>query len=239
MSSSLSIVVPALNEGKNIQSTYGEIKRALDLAHLRDYEIIFIDDFSRDNTFDEMNKVASADSQVRLVRNERNLGLGGSYKKAIGLARKEFFMLVPGDNAWPADGIAEILKQVGQKDIVIPYLAEAGDKGPIRKFLSKGFTTYVNVLFNLRVNYYNGIVVHRLENLRKVSINTDSFAYQAEALVKLLKTGHSYSECGLKTIPRSDGKSKALKIGNLVRVAVTILALRAKYLVYGKKFYKH
>jgi dolichol-phosphate mannosyltransferase len=236
---SLSIVVPGLNESANIQATYGEMLTALRQVGIDDYEILFIDDCSADNTFEIMQRIAGKDPRVRPTRNETNLGLGGSYKKGVSLATKEFFMLVPGDNAWPAQGLAEALGHLGEKDIIIPYIVEAGDKGPIRKFLSRGFTTFVNLTFGLKVRYYNGIVIHRLANLRKITIVTDSFAYQAEALVKLLKMNFSYLEIGLNTVPRGDGKSKALKIPNLIRVATTVLALRWKFLLYGASFYKH
>ncbi len=239
MKPSLSIVVPALNEAKNIAATYTEIASALAMASVRDYEILFIDDHSEDGTLSEMQAVAAQDRSVRCFHNEVNLGLGGTYKKGVGLASKQYYMLVPGDNVWPADGLAEILNHLGKKDIIIPFIMVAGDKGPIRKFLSKGFTTLVNVLFGLRVSYYNGVVIHNLENLRKIKIVTNSFAYQAEALVKLLKMGFSYEECGLNTVPRSDGKSKALKIGNLVRVVATVFGLRWKLLIHGKELYRY
>jgi glycosyltransferase involved in cell wall biosynthesis len=236
---SLSIVVPALNEAQNIEFTYAEIVIAAEVAGLTDYEMLFIDDCSSDTTLQIMQDIAKRDKRVRVFHNERNLGLGGSYKRGIDLATKEYYMLIPGDNAWPAEGMCEVLSMIGGTDIIIPYIVEAGDKGPIRRFLSRGFTVFVNTMFGLHVHYYNGIVVHRTENLRKLVIRTNSFAYQAEVLVKLLKNGATYTECGLNTVPRSDGKSKALKISNLVRVWIAIVRLRWKFFIHGCEFRAH
>lgn len=236
---SLSIVIPALNEAKNIEHTHAEIVVAAEVAGLSDYEMLFIDDCSADSTFQIMQEIAGRDKRARIFRNDHNLGLGGSYKRGIELATKKYYMLIPGDNAWPSEGLVEVLKMIGDTDIIIPYIVEAGDKGPIRRFLSRGFTVFVNTMFCLKVKYYNGIVVHKTENLRKLVIRTNSFAYQAEVLVKLLKNGATYVECGLNTVPRADGKSKALKISNLIRVWTTIMLLRWKYLLHGRDFRTH
>jgi glycosyltransferase involved in cell wall biosynthesis len=233
---SLSIVIPALNEAKNIEATHAEIVIAAEVAGLTDYEMLFIDDNSADSTLQIMNEIAARDKRARIFHNDHNLGLGGSYKRGIELATKKYYMLIPGDNAWPSGGLVEVLKMIGDTDIIIPYIVEAGDKGPIRRFLSRGFTFFVNTMFCLKVKYYNGIVVHKTENLKKLVIRTDSFAYQAEVLVKLLKNGASYVECGLDTVPRADGKSKALKVSNLIRVWTAIMRLRWKYLIYGPEF---
>lgn len=233
---SLSIIIPALNESKNIEFTHAEIVVAAEVAGLTDYEMLFIDDCSSDSTLQIMNEIGQRDKRARIFHNDHNLGLGGSYKRGIELATKTYYMLIPGDNAWPSDGLVEVLKMIGDTDIIIPYIVEAGDKGPIRKFLSRGFTVFVNTMFGLNVKYYNGIVVHKTENLRKLVIRTNSFAYQAEVLVKLLKNGASYIECGLNTVPRADGKSKALKISNLIRVWTAIMRLRWKYFVHGREF---
>lgn len=222
----LSIVVPALNEGKNIVATYEELLQAVQNSPVKRFEILLIDDCSQDNTFKLMQELSVRDSRVRAIHNEKNLGLGGSYKRGIELARGTHYMLAPGDNAWPAAGLSEVIRLIGRADIVIPYIIEAGDKGPIRKFLSRGFTNLMNMLFGLKLHYYNGVVVHKIENLRKIKIEANCFAYQAEALVKLIKGGCSYVEIGLNTSPRPDGKSKAFRISNLVRVLKTVLRLR-------------
>lgn len=239
MSPSLSIVIPCLNEGKNVATTYAEVVAALGQIRIDDYEILYIDDGSTDGTFAEIEKLSLRDPKVRAIRNEKNLGLGGSYKKGRELAGKEYYMLVTGDNAWPADGLADILKLIGQADLVIPYLSDMQDKGPARKFLSRGFVAFVNVLFGFNLKYYNGLVIHRLQDVRQIKIVTDSFAYQAETLVKALKRGRSYVQVGARTTARADGKSKALHLDNVVSVFLCMIGLRLKAFLYGAELYKH
>jgi hypothetical protein len=76
----------------------------------------------------------------------------------------------------------------------------------------------VNLLFGNDARYYNGTVIHRLENLRSITVRTDSFAYQTEILVKLLRRGKSRVEVGIEIEPRGGTRSQALRVKNLASV---------------------
>jgi hypothetical protein len=83
----------------------------------------------------------------------------------------------------------------------------------------------LNWLFWLDVRYYNGAVLHRTELLRTVDIITNGFAYQAEALVKLIARGASYIQCHVRIQERTAGRSSALKLKNQFSVLATIAHL--------------
>src|SRR5262245_51339884 len=104
-------------------------------------------------------------------------------------------MMVPGDDGFPAGSIAEIIRHAGEADIVIPVVTNSGVRTWYRAAASKGFTALLNWLFRLGVGYYNGAVLHRTALLHTIDIRTDSFAYQAEALVKLIARGATYVHC--------------------------------------------
>jgi hypothetical protein len=80
-------------------------------------------------------------------------------------------------------------------------------------------------LFWLRVGYYNGAVLHRTALLHTIEIKTDSFAYQAEALVKLIARGATYAHCYVSIQERAAGRSSALGMKNQVAVWRTIVHL--------------
>ena len=92
---------------------------------------------------------------------------------------------------------------------------------------SRGFTTLLNWLFWLKVGYYNGAVLQRTDLLRKIEIRTNSFAYQAEALVKLTAGGASYTHCQVRINEREAGRSSALSWRNQKAVLKTIFHLIA------------
>ena len=211
---SMSFIVPALNEEANIQATVNAILQTV-RTWGQTFEILFIDDGSTDNTGPIMAELAARHPHIRVLHNERNLGLGGAYKRGVAAARGTYAMLVPGDDTWPSESLDQIFATVGQADIVIPYQANSQDRPLVRRLGSWGFTTIINILFGLHIKYYNGLVVHRTELLRQIAINTDGFAYQAEALIKVLRQGHSYVEVGTNVTQRQGGRSMALMPKNL------------------------
>ena len=97
----------------------------------------------------------------------------------------------------------------------------------MRAFASKGFTALLNWTFWLNVGYYNGAVLQRNELLRTIEITTNSFAYQAEALVKLIARGATYKHCYVSIQERAAGRSSALSLKNQIAVWRTILHLLA------------
>ena len=70
---SLSIIVPVYNEEDNVAESYAEISSVL-RAFGRDYEIIFVDDGSRDETLSRLSAVTAGDQQVRIIEFRRNFG---------------------------------------------------------------------------------------------------------------------------------------------------------------------
>src|SRR3982751_1009552 len=77
---------------------------------------------------------------------------------------------------------SKILDRLGEADIVLPYLTNRKLRPLGRRIGSWGFTTLVNLLFGLRVRYYQGMLPRR-EMLSKIRIATDSYAFPAEAVV--------------------------------------------------------
>jgi dolichol-phosphate mannosyltransferase len=218
-----SFVVPCFNEQDNVAPTVDAIRRAV--AHGDDHEIILVDDGSLDQTLPHMQALASADPCIRLVQNPVNLGLGGSYKRGVAVAAGTYVIMIPGDNGFPASSIAEILRHAGQADIVIPIVANPGARTWFRAVASRCFTRLLNSMFRLDVGYYNGAVLHRRSLLREIEIRTDGFAYQAEALVKLIAGGASYTQCVVQIQERETGRSSALSLTNQLTVWRTLAHL--------------
>lgn len=220
----ISFVVTALNEEEHVEGTVRTI-RAAAAGLVGEHEIILVDDGSTDGTAAVMERLAAADPRIRVIRNPRNLGLGGAYKVGMRAARMDYVMWVSGDDAEIPENMRGILREVGKADIVIPYLVNQRNRPLFRRFTSQLFVGTVNLLFGLRVRYYNGAVVHRRALIQQVEIRTDSFAYEAEALVKLLRAGRSYVEVGYESATYAGVFSHATRPKNLALVIGTVLRL--------------
>lgn len=213
-----SFIVPCFNEQANIELTIAEIDAAMADAGITSYDIVVVDDCSTDRTADVVRALCARRSNISLVRNSTNLGFGGAYKAGIKHARGAYVMMVPGDNSYPRDGISLIVRCAGQADIVIPYAVNPEARTPTRVAISRSFTWLVNRLFGLKVPYFNGTVLHRTDLLRSITINTNSFAYQAEALVKLIRGGATFKGVPVMIVERTVGRSSALRLKNVLQV---------------------
>ncbi len=223
-----SFVVPCYNEAPNLAGTLAEIEKSAREAGLASFEVVMVDDGSSDGTADAVRRLAAAKPHVRPVINRRNLGLGGAYKAGVAAARGVHVMMVPGDNAHPAHGITPIIAAVSTADMVIPYVTNPHVRSLPRRLASRGFVLVMNTLFGLKVPYYNGLVVHRLDLLREIEIETNSFAYQAEAIVKLLKRGAAFKTVGVEISTREHGSTKAFRAANVVNVLRALMDLKRR-----------
>ena len=219
----VSFVIPALNEEANIADAVREAVAAMG-GRFRDYELLLFDDGSTDRTGAIMDELAAADPRhVRVTHNPSPRNLGGVYKQGIQLARMDYILMVPGDNENPGHALQAPFDAIGRADIVLPYPVNSAVRGLARHLVSRVYVGLLNLLFGLRVRYYNGTVIHRTANLKALPVKTSSFAYQAEILIKLLCAGKSFVEVPIRIDPPKEGRrSRAFRWKNMVQVGRTL-----------------
>ncbi len=89
----LSVIVPVLNEQWNIKPLYNEIRNIV-LSDNIDCEIIFINDFSNDETSQKILEIIKKDTNTRYIENKKNLGIYDSWKKGLEQANGEIVCLM-------------------------------------------------------------------------------------------------------------------------------------------------
>jgi glycosyltransferase involved in cell wall biosynthesis len=223
--SSLSVVVPAYNEAGNIVGTLENIAGAFDGLSL-DHEILVVDDGSTDQTARIVETCRQRFPAVRLLVNDRNMGFGWTYRRGVQSASRPFVVMVHGDNAWGAETLRDLFSRVGEADIVIGYTRDMWRSRTItRTVISKAFTAVVNLITGRRLQYYNGLQVHRADVLKSLEIESSGFGFQAEVLVKALRLTRSYVEVPMDLREREIGDSKAFRLKNIVDVLSTLKRL--------------
>jgi glycosyltransferase involved in cell wall biosynthesis len=220
---SISFVIPALNEETNISAAVREAVAAMG-DRFENYELLLFDDGSTDRTGAIMDELVAADPQhIRVTHNASPRNLGGVYKQGIERARMDYILMVPGDNENPGHALQAPFDAIGQADIVLPYPENSAVRGVARHVVSRLYVGLLNLLFGLRIRYYNGTVIHRTANLKGLPVKTSSFAYQAEILIKLLCAGKSFVEVAVRIDPPKEGRrSRAFRWKNMVQVGRTL-----------------
>ncbi|PCI38402.1 MAG: hypothetical protein COB53_04815 [Elusimicrobia bacterium] len=235
-----SFFIPCLNEEGNIGRTIDTVVAVLRDRH-DSFEIIVVDDASTDKTIEELEETCKRFSEIdiKIVRNRFCRGLGRNYFIAAHRARGEYFMLINGDAAEPAETIKAIVERRGKADAIVPYFGLKETRTVPRRILSGTFTFLVNLLSGNNLRYYNGPVLHRTQNVQDWFAETAGFAYQAELLCRLLDEGISVHEVQVTNSDRGRGASKAISLVNLLSVAnsLTHILLRrvSRFLFWPKQ----
>lgn len=214
----LTIVMPARDEETHLREA-AEIVLEVGVRYFKNLELLIVDDGSIDQTGAIAENLAGEDSRVAVVHNRVPLGLSGVVQQGLDLARHEYFMYVDGKGATPADALDTILSNIGKADLVIPYPTNSCERPLARRLISWLYQQILNLFFGLRLKYYNHLVVYRTTMIRSLAIKTDSYGFQAECVIKLLKKGASFVEVGVEDRFDLEGrKTKAFQLRNILGV---------------------
>jgi glycosyltransferase involved in cell wall biosynthesis len=116
------------NESPNVEQLYRDVTASLS-PFGRSYEIVAIDDGSRDDTFEKLAALQQKDARVRVIRFRRNFGQTAAFAAGFAHARGRYIVTADGDNQNdPADipGMIQMLEQQGL-DIVCGWRKDRKD----------------------------------------------------------------------------------------------------------------
>lgn len=224
----LTVFVSCYNEQDLIVPTVETVRDALKDVGNISYEIIVIDDCSRDGSVAAVKAYMAQHPGERILLrvNKTNRGLAQNYLDAAFIGRGKYYRLICGDDAEPKETMVAVFRHIGEADMIIPYYATSEGKSLGRLFISGAFTSLVNLASGFRLRYYNGLAVHLRYNVMRWHPNTRGFGFQADIICLLLDQGFGYVEVPVKTIERrSGGTSNALTFRNMLSVAHTLVDL--------------
>lgn len=188
----LSVVMPAYNEGDNIFNNIQKVSTALS-GFTDKFEIIIVNDGSKDNTKEEVKRAIQVNDKVRLVSYKTNGGKGKAIKEGVKAAKGQYIAFLDSDLDLPPEQLEAYVAQIsnGSADVVIGSKMHKDsqiDYPAVRKMISFCYYCMLKVLFRLNVkDTQTGIKVFKSEALKPVIelIKTEGFAYDIEILVAL------------------------------------------------------
>ena len=221
----VTLMVPCLNEEKHIAPTLDHIFSAMhELPYT--YEVLVIDDGSTDRTSQVVEEYIAAHTglPLRLERHDVNRGLARTYVDGAFLGRGIYYRQVCGDNVESKDVLLASLRPLGKADMIIPYRETTPGKSAFREWLSRFYTSMVNVLSGYHIRYYNGQATHLRYNVMRWGPYSFGFGFQAELITRLLDEGATYIEVQVfGTHQDKAGKNSALNLKNFLSVTHTLL----------------
>src|SRR5206468_5702379 len=197
----LSLILPACNEAAGIREAITEADDAL--AQLADnYEILIVDDGSRDDTAAIVLDEAAQRPHVRLLQHETNSGYGAALRTGFEAARFDRVAFTDADCQFHLADLAPLLRLAEGHAVAVGYRVGRQDPWP-RRFFSWGYNRLARALLGTRVRDCDcALKVFRRDALRQLLPRAAGFFVNTEMLTRARQFGLGVAEAGVRHRPR-------------------------------------
>ena len=149
----VSIVVPMYNEQESLEILYQELNRVTDTIKDYEFEYLFVNDGSKDNTLQEIQRLATADDRVRYVSFSRNFGKEAALYAGLSNADGDYIATMDADLQDPPSLLPQMVAMIESQDCDNVATRRVNRKGepPIRSFFARCFYKLMRRLSNIDI----------------------------------------------------------------------------------------
>ncbi|MFA5784283.1 MAG: glycosyltransferase family 2 protein [Phycisphaerae bacterium] len=224
---SLSVFFPCYNEQANIERV---ATQALDVLKntTDDYELILVNDGSRDGTAQKADRLAAENKFVKVVHHATNLGYGAALQSGFKAATKELVFYTDGDGQFDIREMPPLLELMDEYDIVSCYRINRQDN-LIRKINAWCWTTLVNILFSMRIRDIDcAFKLYKRKIFDEIEISSTGALIDTEILARAIRKGYRVTQRGVHHYPRTAGAQTGANI------KVVLRAFKELFRLYGR-----
>lgn len=224
---SISAVLPAYNEQEVIARTVEAVDDVLSkLAH--DYEIIVVDDGSRDATAERLAELQTRFPRLAVETHPRNRGYGAALATGFSAATKELIFLTDGDKQFDVAELRDFLPLPEDVDLYIGYRRPRADPW-IRRLYGWGWNELVNLLFGPTARDVDcAFKLLRREVWQRTRVRATGATFSVEFLVKARRLGFRVRERPVRHYPRAAGSPTGGRPAVIARAFKELFRLRLK-----------
>jgi len=222
---SISAFFPCYNEQDNVKST---VQNALTvLENLKaDFEVIIVDDGSRDDTAKIADEIAAGNGRVKVVHHHTNLGYGAALRSGFKAATKELVFYTDGDGQFDINEMPPLLPLMAQFDIVSCYRLDRQDS-LLRKLNGWAWTKLVCLLFSMKIRDIDcAFKLFRTDIFKNIKLSSAGALIDAEILARAVRRGYSVTQKGVHHYPRTAGAQTGANLKVILRAFRELLKLR-------------
>ncbi len=222
---SVSVFFPAYNDSGTIASMV--ITALLTCRQISDdYEVIVINDGSKDHTADILDELATIYPEVRVIHHPKNRGYGGALRSGFSAATKDLVFYTDGDAQYDAREMTLLLEKLTPGvDIVNGYKIERHDPFH-RVVIGKMYHWTVKVAFRLQVRDTDcDFRLIRRQCFDDIELTSNSGTICLELVKKLQDAGYKFAQVPVHHYHRAYGKSQFFNFPRLWRTGVNLLEL--------------
>jgi len=201
-----SVVIPTYNEAESVEELHAELVPVLKKLG-GDFELLFVDDGSFDDTPGRLAGLAARDERVRVVRLRRNSGKSAAYSAGFEVGRGEIIITMDADLQDDPAELSRLLAPLDQgTDLVVGWKQGRLENEPSKTVPSRFFNFIVHLVFGLRLHDSNsGFRVMRRPVAASLELYGDLYRFVPE--LAYLK-GFKVAEVGVAHRRRKYGRSK-------------------------------
>jgi len=224
----ISIFFPCYNEEDNVERV---VQEALAVAPKisDDFEIIIVNDGSRDRTGEIADRLAGEHPEVRVVHHAKNKGYGAALQSGFKSATKELVFYTDGDGQFKIEEITKLLPLIEKYDIVSGCRVNRRDPF-IRKLNAFLWGTLVNMLFKLKVSDVDSAFkLYRRKIFDEITLESQGALIDTEILAKAKARGYTITEVGVNHYPRLAGEQTGAKLSVIIKAFRELFKLRKSF----------
>ena len=222
---SISAVIPAHNEALIIVSTVKAVDETLSRL-VDDYEVIVVNDGSRDATPTLVEELGRERPTVRLVSHQVNRGYGAALATGFASATREYVFLTDGDRQFDVRELEGFVPLLESADMVVGYRRPRADPW-VRRFYGWGWNLLVNVLFGYTARDVDcAFKLFPRAILADIKLHSTGHTLSPELLIKARRAGYRVAEVRVTHLPRPAGQAKGARIDHIVRSLLELAKLR-------------
>ena len=210
---SLSVFFPAYNDAPSIGPL---VRRTFEVLreHVADYEVIVVNDGSRDKTAEVLQQLAAEFAPLlRVVTHAENRGYGGALRSGFAAAKKDFVFYTDGDGQYDVGELPKLLDRMSPATgLVNGYKLERQDPRH-RIWIGNTYNFCARLLFRIRIRDIDcDYRLIRRSLLEKVRLNCTSGTICVELVRNLELSGCDVAEVGVHHYPRLHGRSQFFRV---------------------------
>lgn len=202
----ISVIVPIFNEADSIAKMCGNIQSALRKSDYA-YEIILVDDGSRDGSYAVEQDLAAKNPEIALIRFTRNLGKAAALNEGFSAAKGEFIATIDADLQDDPEAIPQMVAMLKTGDYDLISGCKQNRKDPfIKKITSKIYNFVSRLLTGVKLHdMNNGLKVYKAEVVKSITVYGEMHRF-IPVLAKI--NGFKSGEMKVRHFPRKYGKTK-------------------------------
>lgn len=227
----LSVIVPLYNEEDSVTPLYEAIIKSVDRMGL-DYEILFVDDGSKDKTVPIASELAANDHRLRVVKFRRNYGQTPAMAAGIDNACGKILVTMDGDLQNDPDDIPMLVNKIGEGfDIVVGWRHNRQDKLITRKIPSKIANWLIGKITGVPIKD-NGcsLKAYRADVIQKIPLYSEMHRF-IPAMTSL--AGTKIAEVKVKHHARAFGESK-YGLTRIYKVFIDLITIKTLLSAFSK-----